>query len=78
VAPTDVPALPGDLMTFTEIRERLGVGKSRAHSISTHFAFPRPWFVDRDGRIRLWRRAEVDAWFDANRPGWRDTPPVGH
>ncbi len=73
----DEPARPSELVTFTEIREALGVGKSRAHTITTHFAFPRPWFTDRDGRIRLWRRTAVEAWMDAHRPGWRGetTPP---
>lgn len=72
--PVDEPARPSELVTFTEIREVLGVGKSRAHTITTHFAFPRPWFTDRDGRIRLWRRQDVTAWLDEHRAGWGGWP----
>lgn len=62
------------------VREWLGVRASRAHTISRDRSFPEPWYVGE--KERLWLRAEVVAWFEANRaaraaeldatePGWR-------
>lgn len=64
-------AYADELVTFGEVRAALGVAKSRAWTITRDRDFPAPWFVSADGQIRLWRRAEVETWFDANRPGWR-------
>lgn len=60
---------PADLMTFGDIRRRLGVARQRATEITNHWEFPRPWFVSEDRTVRLWLRSEVDAWFAAKRPG---------
>ncbi|ORT48416.1 hypothetical protein KBI5_15795 [Frankia sp. KB5] len=64
-------ARPEDLVTFGDIREALGVTRQRASVIVGERRFPAPWFVSRDGTTRLWLRAEVETWLDANRPDWR-------
>ncbi|WP_235013985.1 hypothetical protein [Parafrankia sp. Ea1.12] len=56
-----------------DIRATLGVSRNRAYAITTHFRFPAPWFISRDGTVRLWLRSEVEAWLDANRKGWRES-----
>ncbi len=60
---------PYDLVGVAEIAGALGVGRARADVISRYRGFPEP-VVTRD-RIRLWRRRDVEAWLDTNRPGWR-------
>jgi predicted DNA-binding transcriptional regulator AlpA len=61
---------PSDLITAGDIRAALGVSRNRAYAITTHYRFPTPWYVSRDGTVRLWIKAEVGAYFDANRPDW--------
>jgi hypothetical protein len=63
---------PSELITVGDIRAALGVSRNRAYAITTHFRFPAPWFVSRDGTVRLWLREEVETWLDANRPSWRE------
>ena len=67
-----------DLVDIDELRELLGrttrraekVARSYADSIANRKGFPDP-LIDHP-RLRLWRRADVERWLDANRPGWRD------
>lgn len=59
---------PSELMTFGDIRRRLGTSRQRATELVNHYEFPRPWFVSEDRTVRLWLRAEVDAWFAEKRP----------
>jgi predicted DNA-binding transcriptional regulator AlpA len=57
---------------LSQLGEILGVGRSRAYAVSRDRTFPEPAVVR--PRIRLWRRVDVEAWMDAHRPNWRDTP----
>lgn len=45
------------------------VARSYAQVVAGRKGFPDP-IVNRRN-IRLWLRAEVEAWLDRNRPGWR-------
>ncbi|WP_220386581.1 AlpA family transcriptional regulator [Frankia sp. ArI3] len=69
--PETRPATPADLIGFGELRELLGVARSRAHTISRDRDFPPPWYAGE--KERLWLRADVEAWLDRHRPGWRQT-----
>lgn len=60
-----------DLVSFGDVRAALGLSRQRANVIVSRRDFPAPWLTTSDGQTRLWRRAEVEAWLDANRPGWR-------
>ncbi|OHV46652.1 hypothetical protein BBK14_02045 [Parafrankia soli] len=64
-------AHPSELVTFGQIRATLGVGKARGYQVTRDRDFPEPWFVSEDGTVRLWLRADVEAWLDGHRPGWR-------
>lgn len=66
-------ATPDELVGFAEVRETLGTAKARAYVITRDRDFPAPWYVDRDGRFRLWLRADVEHWLDQHRPGWRES-----
>lgn len=68
----DGRAAPDELITIAEIREALGVAKTRAYHFSRYRDFPAPWWTSADGRMRVWRRRDVEPWLDVNRPGWRD------
>ncbi|WP_239404988.1 AlpA family transcriptional regulator [Frankia sp. Cj3] len=59
-----------DLVDITEVAEILGVGRSRADTISRYKGFPDPAVIK--PRMRLWHRADVQTWVARNRPGWRD------
>ena len=61
------PATPADLMGFAELRGLLGVGASRAHTISRDRSFPEPWYTGE--KERLWLRSDVLAWLERYRPG---------
>ncbi|CAI7979436.1 conserved hypothetical protein [Frankia sp. Hr75.2] len=65
-------AHPSELVTFGQIRATLGVSKARGYQITRDRDFPAPWYTSDDGTVRLWRRADVEGWLDANRKGWRD------
>lgn len=68
-----------DLVDVDQLRDLLGrtsrrgerVARSYADSTASAKGFPDP-LVDHP-RIRLWRRLDVEAWLDANRPGWRES-----
>ncbi|ABW09740.1 hypothetical protein Franean1_0274 [Parafrankia sp. EAN1pec] len=68
--PADEPARPGDLIDIAGVRALLGVGKARAYQLSRDKSWPDPW-LDHP-QLRLWLRADVEAWLDRHRPGWRD------
>ncbi|WP_322753302.1 hypothetical protein [Frankia sp. Cas3] len=67
--PEKRPATPDDLIGFGELRELLGVARSRAHTITRDRDFPAPWYTGE--KERLWLRVDVEAWLDTHRPGWR-------
>jgi hypothetical protein len=66
-----------DLVDINQLRDLLGrtsrrgerVARSYAVSVSNSKGFPDP-LVDHP-RLRLWRRSDIEAWLDRNRPGWR-------
>lgn len=58
-----------DLIDMSDVAAMLGLGRSRADTLSRYAGFPTPAVVK--PRIRLWHRREVEAWCDRNRPGWR-------
>lgn len=66
----DGRAAPGELLDIADVRELLGVGRTRAHTISRDRTFPDPWL--NHPQLRLWRRRDVEAWMDRWRPGWRE------
>jgi hypothetical protein len=59
-----------DLVDISDIGHMLGVGRSRADTISRYRGFPEPAVAK--PRVRLWHRADVVRWLDANRPDWRN------
>jgi hypothetical protein len=69
-----------DVVSIKDIRDMLGrasqrgevVARSYAQFVSQGKTFPEP-FVDLP-YIRLWLRNEVEAWFDKNKPKWRNKP----
>jgi predicted DNA-binding transcriptional regulator AlpA len=58
---------PYDLVGAAELASMLGIGRSRADTLTRMKGFPEP----RVQRPRLWHRSDVEAWLDANRSGWR-------
>lgn len=68
------------LVDVDRLRDLLGrvrgerVSRSYATRTADGRRFPEP-LIDHP-RLRLWLAADVEAWLDANRPGWRDAPPV--
>lgn len=54
-----------DLIDIGDVAELLGVGKSRADTITRYRTFPLP-VIDRP-RLRMWWRPDVVEWRDANR-----------
>ncbi|MCM3884124.1 hypothetical protein [Frankia sp. R82] len=49
------------------------VSRSYANRIANQKGFPDP-LIDRP-QLRLWLRADVEAWLDRNRRGWREARP---
>ncbi|MEX5712888.1 hypothetical protein AB1484_32685 [Parafrankia sp. FMc6] len=62
----DAEGIFAALIDINEVAELLGVGKSRADTLSRSKGFPDP-AVERP-RIRLWYRPDVLAWRDRTRP----------
>lgn len=78
--PDDETVTLGELrnaVDIDELRTLLGrtsrrgerVARSYATTVADSRRFPEP-IVDHP-RLRLWLRADVEAWLDTNRPGWR-------
>ncbi len=67
------------LVDVDQLRDLLGrvrgerVSRSYAVRVAERKGFPEP-LIDHP-RLRLWLRADVERWLDANRPGWRETTP---
>jgi prophage regulatory protein len=55
-----------DLVGTVEIRVRLGVSKARVHQLVREKGFPEPVAVV--SGVRIWQRADVEAWIAAHRP----------
>lgn len=70
-----------DLVGIAQLQEMLGrargesVSRTRAQVVANSKGFPDPLISHpsaEDPRVRLWLRADVEAWLDQYRPGWRD------
>ena len=59
---------PYDLVSAADFASMLGIGRSRADTITRMKGFPEPK-VTRP--FRAWHRLDVERWLDTNRPGWR-------
>lgn len=59
------------LVGIATVARKMGVSPQRARQIidNPRRAFPAP-AAETDGRPG-WHEADVDAWLDAHRPGWR-------
>ena len=55
-----------DLMGTVEIRQRLGVSKSRVYQIANSKGFPEP--VAHVSGVTIWLAKDVEAWIARNRP----------
>jgi hypothetical protein len=78
-----VPTPAEDYVDMADLRVILGLGSKRretvapsyAHTVSRDVTFPKPAVVhpaEGQPRVRLWLRADVEAWMDRYRPNWRD------
>lgn len=59
-------------MGASEIGQRLGVGRSRAHAITRDRDFPAPYQTLAMGSI--WDARDVEAWIRDNRPELAEDP----
>lgn len=59
-----------DLVGAAEIAGMFGVSRQRVYQLSTREGFPAPVAVLSRGRV--WERADVLAWMEANRPSDTD------
>jgi len=53
------------LVGIKEVAQMLGVSRTRADQLSRRPNFPEPQV--RHTRVRLWEKADVQAWINANR-----------
>jgi len=53
------------LVGIKEVAQMLGVSRTRADQLSRRPNFPEPKI--RHARVRLWEKADVRAWINANR-----------
>ena len=59
-------------MGTSEIGQRLGVGRSRAHAITRDRSFPEPYQTLAMGSV--WDARDVEAWIAAHRPELAEDP----
>ncbi|MBB5828152.1 helix-turn-helix transcriptional regulator [Micromonospora carbonacea] len=60
------------LVALSDIAEMLGgVSRTRATEITNRATFPAPIDTVASGRVRVWARADVEAWIRAHRPSQR-------
>lgn len=60
------------LVALLEVAEMLGgVSRTRATEITNRSTFPRPIDTVAGGKIRVWRRSDVEAWIREHRPTQR-------
>jgi predicted DNA-binding transcriptional regulator AlpA len=65
----------GELASIAEIAEMLGVTDRTAQRHAERPDFPAPVDVVAGGRIRIWRRADVEAWARVTLPLPTGRPP---
>jgi len=66
---------PDELASISEIAEALGVAERTAQRYADRADFPDPFERVAGGRIRIWRRADIDAWGRDHLPLPTGRPP---
>lgn len=57
------------LVALSDIADMLGgVSRTRATEITNRATFPAPIDTVASGKVRVWDRADVEAWIKAHRP----------
>ncbi|MDW5329836.1 hypothetical protein [Plantactinospora sp. KLBMP9567] len=60
------------LVALSDVAEMLGgVSRTRATEITNRKTFPAPIDTVASGKVRVWNRADVDAWIREHRPSQR-------
>jgi predicted DNA-binding transcriptional regulator AlpA len=60
------------LVALSDIAEMLGgVSRTRATEIVRRSTFPQPVDTVASGKVRVWRRSDVEAWIREHRPHQR-------
>ena len=55
-------AEPDCILTFHEVRARVGISRSHIHSLVARGLFPQPFKLYEGGRNNGWLSSEIDAW----------------
>lgn len=58
-----------DLMSVADIAAMLNVSRQRADQLTRYKGFPEPVAAVNNGRMRIWRTEDVEAWKRENRSG---------
>ena len=53
---------PDCILTFNEVRSRVGISRSHIHSLVARGLFPQPFKLYEGGRNNGWLSSEIDAW----------------
>ena len=53
---------PDCILTFNEVRARVGISRSHIHALVARGLFPQPFKLDEGGRNNGWLSSEIDAW----------------
>lgn len=60
-APPRLP-LSDCILTFNEVRARVGISRSHIHALVARGLFPQPFKLYEGGRNNGWLSSEIDAW----------------
>ena len=60
-APPPLPT-PDCILTFNEVRARVGISRSHIHALVARGLFPQPFKLYEGGRNNGWLSSEIDAW----------------
>ena len=53
---------PDCILTFNEVRARVGISRSHIHAIVARGLFPQPFKLYEGGRNNGWLSSEIDDW----------------
>ena len=53
---------PDFILTFNEVRARVGISRSHLHALVARGLFPQPCKLYEGGRNNDWLSSEIDAW----------------
>ena len=53
---------PDCILTFNDVRARVGISRSHIHSLVARGLFPQPFKLYEGGRNIGWLSSEIDAW----------------